>query len=419
MVNLVDVFSDFKTGKNIDRPTMVRVLEDVFRTLIKKKYENDENFDVIVNTQKGDLEIWRVREVVPDGEVTDDSAQIAISEAHLVDANLEVGEECYEQLSIEDFGRRAIMAARQTLVSRIMELEKDEIYRKYTERVGEVVTGEVSQIMKKDLLVLDDATGNELVLPRLEMIKGDYYRKGDMVRGIIRKVEMRNNAPFVMLSRTDPAFLEKLLEAEVPEIEDGIIEVKHIVRLPGERAKVAVESHDERIDPVGACVGMKGSRIHGIVRELRNENIDIINYTTNVSLFIQRSLTPAKITNIELDHERKRAAVYLDADQVSLAIGKGGSNIKLATKLTGFEIDVYRNNQQEFEIDDVDLEEFSDEIEAWVIEAFKNIGCDTARQVLELSVEELVRRTDLEEETVQHMVNILAREFEEESGTPA
>ncbi|MBL7802266.1 MAG: transcription termination/antitermination protein NusA [Saprospiraceae bacterium] len=414
MVNLVDVFSDFKSGKNIDRPTMVRVLEDVFRTLIKKKYENDENFDVIVNTQKGDLEIWRVREVVPDGEVTDDNSQIAISEAHLVDEALEVGEECYEQLSIEDFGRRAIMAARQTLVSRIMELEKDEVYRKYTERVGDVVTGEVSQIMKKDLLVLDDATGNELVLPRTEMIKGDYYRKGDMVRGIIRKVEMRNNAPFVMISRTDPGFLEKLLEAEVPEIEDGIIEVKNIVRLPGERAKVAVESHDERIDPVGACVGMKGSRIHGIVRELRNENIDIINYTNNVSLFIQRSLTPAKITTIELDNERKRAAVYLDADQVSLAIGKGGSNIKLATKLTGFEIDVYRNNQQEFEIDDVDLEEFSDEIEPWVIEAFKNIGCDTARQVLELSVEELVRRTDLEEETVQQMVNILAREFEEE-----
>ena len=415
MVNLVDVFSDFKTGKNIDRPTMVRVLEDVFRTLIKKKYESDENFDVIVNTQKGDLEIWRVREVVPDGEVTDDNSQIAISEAHLVDENLEVGEECYEQLSIEDFGRRAIMAARQTLVSRIMELEKDEIYRKYTERVGDVVTGEVSQIMKKDLLVLDGATGNELVLPRTEMIKGDYYRKGDMVRGIIRKVEMRNNAPFVMISRTDPGFLEKLLEAEVPEIEDGIIEVKNIVRLPGERAKVAVESHDERIDPVGACVGMKGSRIHGIVRELRNENIDIINYTNNVSLFIQRSLTPAKITTIELDNERKRAAVYLDADQVSLAIGKGGSNIKLATKLTGFEIDVYRNNQQEFEIDDVDLEEFGDEIEPWVIEAFKSIGCDTARQVLELSIEELVRRTDLEEETVQHVVNILAREFEEES----
>ncbi|MFN0015562.1 MAG: transcription termination factor NusA [Saprospiraceae bacterium] len=414
MVNLVDVFSEFKTGKNIDRPTMVRVLEDVFRTLIKKKYITDENFDVIVNTTTGDLEIWRVREVVQDGEVTDENAQISESEARLVDESLAVGEECYEQLVIDDFGRRAIMAARQTLVSRIMELEKDEIFRKYTETVGDVITGEVNQIMKKEMLVLDDATGNELVLPRTEMIKGDYYRKGDMVRAIIKKVEMRNNTPFIMISRTDPSFLQKLMEAEVPEIEDGIIEIKNIVRLPGERAKVAVESHDDRVDPVGACVGMKGSRIHGIVRELRNENIDIINYTTNVSLFIQRSLTPAKITTIELDHEHKRAAVYLDADQVSLAIGKSGSNIKLATKLTGFEIDVYRNNQQELEIDDVDLEEFSDEIEPWVIEAFKNIGCDTARQVLELSAEELLRRTDLEEETVKEVLSILAREFDTE-----
>ncbi len=414
MVNLVDVFADFKTGKNIDRPTMVRVLEDVFRTLIKKKFNSDENFDVIVNTTTGDLEIWRVREVVPDGEVTDESAQVSQTEAHQIDEGLDIGDECYEQLLIDDFGRRAIMAARQTLVSRIMELEKDEVYRKYTERVGEVVTGEVNQIMKKELLVLDDATGNELVLPRMEMIKGDYYRKGDMVRGIIKKVEMRNNAPFILISRTDPAFLAKLLEAEVPEIEDGIIEVKNIVRLPGERAKVAVESHDERIDPVGACVGMKGSRIHGIVRELRNENIDIINYTNNVPLFIQRSLTPAKITTIDIDQERKRAAVYLDPDQVSLAIGKSGSNIKLATKLTGYEIDVYRNNQQEFEIDDVDLEEFSDEIEPWVIEALKGIGCDTARQVLELSVDELTRRTDLEEETIKAVVSILASEFEEE-----
>ncbi|MBK6933387.1 MAG: transcription termination/antitermination protein NusA [Saprospirales bacterium] len=419
MVNLVDVFSDFKTGKNIDRPTMVRVLEDVFRTLIKKKYNSDENFDVIVNTTTGDLEIWRVREVVPDGEVTDESAQVSQTEAHLIDESLDVGDECYEQLDIDDFGRRAIMAARQTLVSRIMELEKDEVYRKYTELVGAAVTGEVSQIMKKELLVLDDATGSELVLPRMEMIKGDYYRKGDMVRGIIRKVEMRNNTPYIMLSRTDPSFLEKLLEAEVPEIEDGIIEIKNVVRLPGERAKVAVESHDDRIDPVGACVGMKGSRIHGIVRELRNENIDIINYTTNLPLFIQRSLTPAKITTIDIDNERKRAAVYLDPDQVSLAIGKSGSNIKLATKLTGFEIDVYRNNQQELEIDDVDLEEFGDEIEPWVIEALKGIGCDTARQVLDLSAEELLRRTDLEEETVKEVLAILAAEFdgeEEKSG---
>jgi N utilization substance protein A len=416
MVNLVDVFSDFKTGKNIDRPTMVRVLEDVFRTLIKKKYGSDENFDVIVNTTTGDLEIWRVRAVVPDGEVTDESAQVSQSEAHQIDESLDAGDECYEQLVIDDFGRRAIMAARQTLVSRIMELEKDEVFRKYSERVGDVVTGEVNQIMKKELLILDDATGNEIVLPRTEMIKGDYYRKGDMVRGIIKKVEMRNNAPFILISRTDPSFLEKLLEAEVPEIEDGIIEVKNIVRLPGERAKVAVESHDDRIDPVGACVGMKGSRIHGIVRELRNENIDIINYTNNIHLFIQRSLTPAKITTIDIDQERKRASVFLDPDQVSLAIGKSGSNIKLATKLTGYEIDVYRNNQQEFEIDDVDLEEFSDAIEPWVIEALKGIGCDTARQVLELSAEELVRRTDLEEETVKDVLNVLASEFDGEQG---
>lgn len=413
MVNLVDVFSDFKTGKNIDRPTMVRVLEDVFRTLIKKKYGTDENFDVIVNTNTGDLEIWRVREVVPDGEVTNELAQVSVTEAHAIDESVELGDECYERLSIDDFGRRAIMAARQTLVSRIMELEKDEIYRKYSEMVGTVVIGEVNQIMKKEILVLDDATSNEIVLPRIEMIKGDYYRKGDVVKGIIKKVEMVNNAPLIVLSRTDPGFLAKLLEAEVPEIEDGVIEIKNIVRLPGERAKVAVESHDERIDPVGACVGMKGSRIHGIVRELRNENIDIINYTTNIPLFIQRSLTPAKISNIELDHERKRASVYLDADQVSLAIGKAGSNIKLATKLTGFEIDVYRN-QAEYEIDDVDLEEFGDAIEPWVIEALKNVGCDTARQVLELSAEELVRRTDLEEETVREVLRILAEEFEEE-----
>jgi N utilization substance protein A len=412
MVNLVDVFADFKTGKNIDRPTMVRVLEDVFRTLIKKKYGTDENFDVIVNTNTGDLEIWRVREVVPDGEVTNELAQVSETEARMIDETNSIGDECYEQLSIEDFGRRAIMAARQTLVSRVMELEKDEIYRKYSERVGQVVTGEVNQIMKKEILMLDDETGNELVLPRTEMIRGDYYRKGDVVKGIIKRVEMRNNVPFIMVSRTDPDFLAKLLEAEVPEIEDGVIEIKNIVRLPGERAKIAVESHDERIDPVGACVGMKGSRIHGIVRELRNENIDIVNYTTNLSLFMQRSLTPAKITTIDFDHEAKRAAVYLDADQVSLAIGKAGSNIKLASRLTGFEIDVYRN-QAEYEIDDVDLEEFNDAIEPWVIETFKNIGCDTARQVLELSAEELIRRTDLEEETVREVLRILSEEFDQ------
>jgi transcription termination/antitermination protein NusA len=412
MLKLVDVFSEFKSGKEIDRPTMVRVLEDVFRTLIKKKYGSDENFDVIVNTDNGDLEIWRVREVVHDGEVTDERAQVSESEAVGIDSSVSIGEECYEQLSIEDFGRRAIMAARQTLVSRIMELEKDDIFRRYSERVGDVVMGEVSQIMKKDILVLDDATGNEMVLPRLEMIKGDYYRKGDVVRGIVKKVEMRNNTPFIMMSRTDSGFLQKLLEAEVPEIEDGIIEIKNIVRIPGERAKISVESHDERVDPVGACVGMKGSRIHGIVRELRNENIDIINYTTNLQLYIQRSLTPAKITNIEVHQDTMRVSVFLEPDQVSLAIGKGGSNIKLATKLTGYEIDVYRNQEAGYEIDDVDLEEFSDAIEPWVLEAFKGIGCDTARQVLDLSLEEIVRRTDLEEETVQEVIRILSLEFE-------
>ncbi len=414
MVNLVETFSDFKAGKNIDRPTMVRVLEDVFRTLIRKKFGSDENFDVIVNTTKGDLELWRVRQIVPDGEVTDDRTQISISEALAIDEDYEVGEECYEQLQLEDFGRRSIMAARQTLISRIMELEKDEIFKRYSDRVGELVLGEVHQVLKKDIIILDDVTGNELLMPRSEMIKGDFFRKGDMVRGIIKKVEMKNNNPVVIVSRTDNLFLEKLLEQEVPEIEDGLITIKNIVRLPGERAKVAVESYDDRIDPVGACVGMKGSRIHGIVRELRNENIDIINYTNNTSLYIQRSLTPAKVTSIELDMEKRHADVFLDPDQVSLAIGKGGSNIKLASQLTGFEIDVYRNNARYEEIDDVDLDEFRDEIEDWIIEALKSIGCDTARSVLSLSVEELLRRTDLEEETIREVMSILAAEFEEE-----
>jgi N utilization substance protein A len=414
MENFVGVFSEFKTVKNIDRPTMVRVLEDVFRTLIRRKYGSDENFDVIVNVSTGDLEIWRLRQVVPDGEVTDENTQISESEARLVDADLSVGDECYEQLSIEDFGRRAITAARQTLVSRILELEKDEIYRRYSEMIGEVVTGEVSQVLKREMLLVDESTGRELVLPRSEMIKGDYYRKGDLVRGVIRRVEMRNNTPYIIISRTDPLFLQRLMEAEVPEIEDGIIEIKNVVRIPGERAKVAVESHDDRIDPVGACVGMKGSRIHGIVRELRNENIDIIVYTSNIQLYIQRSLTPAKVIRTEVDTVKKRASVYLDPDQVSLAIGKGGSNIKLASKLTGYEIDVYRNTPQEYEIDDVELEEFSDEIEPWIIQALKGIGCDTARQVLELTPEEIARRTDLEEETIREVLAILAREFENE-----
>jgi N utilization substance protein A len=413
MMNLVETFSEFKSGKNIDRPTMVRVLEDVFRTLIRKKFGTDENFDVIVNTTKGDLELWRVREIVPDGEVTDDRSQVSISEALSIDEDYEIGEECYEQLHLEDFGRRAIMAARQTLISRIMELEKDEIYRSYSERIGDIIMGEVHQILKREFLVLDDATGNELVLPRSETIRGDYFRKGDMVRGVIKSVEMRNNNPAVIMSRTDSLFLEKLLEQEVPEIEDGLITVQRIERIPGDRAKVAVESYDDRIDPVGACVGMKGSRIHGIVRELNNENIDIVNYTNNDSLFIQRALTPAKVTKINLNMDTMRAEVFLEPDQVSLAIGKGGTNIKLASRLTGFEIDVYRNQVEEIEIDDVDLEEFADEIDGWVIDALKGIGCDTARSVLELSKDELLRRTDLEDETVDEVLGILAAEFED------
>ena len=412
MLNLVETFSEFKDGKNIDRPTMVRVLEDVFRTLIKKKFGSDENFDVIVNTQKGDLELWRVREIVPDGEVADEKSQISISEAISIDADYEVGEECYEQLQLEDFGRRSIMAARQTLISRIMDLEKEEVFKKYNDRLGEIVTAEVHQILKKEILIVDDATGNELILPKTEMIKGDYYRKGDLVKAVIKSVEMRNNNPTVIASRTDSLFLEKLLEQEVPEIEDGLISIRKIVRMPGERAKVAVESFDDRIDPVGACVGMKGSRIHGIVRELNNENIDIVNYTNNLQLYIKRALTPAKVTSINVNQEKKRVKVFLEPEQVSLAIGKGGTNIKLAGLLTGFEIDVFRNNE-EFEIDDVDLEEFSDEIEGWVIDALKGIGCDTARSVLTLSKEELIRRTDLETETIEEVLSVLAAEFEE------
>ncbi|MBK8698867.1 MAG: transcription termination/antitermination protein NusA [Saprospiraceae bacterium] len=411
-MNLVESFSEFKAGKNIDRPTMVRVLEDVFRTLIKKKYGSDDNFDVIVNTQNGDLEMWRIRSIVPDGEVTDEMGQISATDAKAIDADYDVGDECYEQLTLEEFGRRSIMAARQTLISRIMDLEKDEVYKKYVERLGEIVVGEVSQIMKKEVLILDDATGNELVLPRTDMIKGDFFRKGDMIRAVIKKVEMRNNVPHIIISRTDNLFLEKLLEQEVPEIEDGLITVKRIVRLPGERAKVAVESYDDRIDPVGACVGMKGSRIHGIVRELKNENIDIINYTTNTALYIQRALTPAKISSITFDDKNRRASVFLKPDQVSLAIGKGGSNIKLAGKLVDYEIDVYRDSD-EAEIDDVDLEEFADEIDEWIITELKGIGCDTARSVLNLSKEELLRRTDLEEETIDEVLKILASEFED------
>lgn len=412
-MNLVESFAEFKAGKNVDRPTMVRVLEDVFRTLIKKKYGSDDNFDVIVNTQSGDLELWRVREIVSDGEVTDEQSQIAISEAQSIDSDYDVGEECYEQLGIEDFGRRAVMAARQTLISRIMELEKDEIYKRYSDRIGDIVLGEVHQILKRELLIIDDATGNELILPRMEMIRGDFFRKGDMVKGTIKKVEMKNNNPVVVMSRTDSTFLEKLMAQEVPEIEDGLITIKKIVRIPGERAKVAVESYDDRIDPVGACVGMKGSRIHGIVRELKNENIDIVNYTANNNLFIQRSLTPAKITSIDINDEKMTAAVFLKADQVSLAIGKGGSNIKLASKLTGYEIDVYRETDDP-DMEDVDLDEFADEIEEWILDQFKGIGCDTARSVLDLNRDELIRRTDLEEETIDDVLKILKAEFDKD-----
>lgn len=412
-MNLVDSFSEFKAGKNIDRPTMVRVLEDVFRTLIRKKYGDDDNFDVIVNTQNGDLEMWRVREIVSDGEVTDERSQISESEAQAIESDYEVGEECYEQLTLEEFGRRAIMAARQTLISRIMELEKDEVYKRYMDRVGDIVLGEVHQILKREILVLDDATGNELILPRNEAIRADFFRKGDMVKGVIKRVEMRNNNPAVIISRTDSLFLEKLMEQEVPEIEDGLIMIKKIERIPGERAKVAVESYDDRIDPVGACVGMKGSRIHGIVRELKNENIDIVNYTSNNTLFIQRSLTPAKVSSISLDDEKMKASVFLQPDQVSLAIGKGGSNIKLASRLTGYEIDVYREND-DLEMEDIDLDEFNDEIEDWIIDELKGIGCDTARSVLSLSKTELVRRSDLEEETIDDVLKILKAEFDSE-----
>lgn len=412
-MNLLESFSEFKQGKEIDRPTMARVMEDVFRTLIRKKYGSDENFNVIVNLQNGDLEMWRVRMIVPDGEVTDELSQISFTGAKSVDDSYEVGEECYESLTLEDFGRRSIMAARQTLISRLNELEKDDIYKRYMDRVGDLIVGEVSQLLKKEVLVLDDATQNELVLPKLEMIRGDFFRKGDMVRAIIKRVEMRNGSPMVMLSRTDNTFLEKLLGQEVPEIEDNIINIRKIVRIPGERAKVAVESFDDRIDPVGACVGMKGSRIHGIVRELRNENIDIVNFTNNTTLYIQRSLTPAKITSISIDEENKRASVYLSPDQVSLAIGKGGSNIKLAGRLTGYEIDVFRDVVEQ-EIDDVELDEFTDAIESWVIDALKNIGCDTARSVLALDRQELIRRSDLEDETIDEVLKILASEFEDE-----
>jgi N utilization substance protein A len=410
-IELVESFSEFKDFKNIDRPTMMRVLEDVFKTLLRKKYGSDQNFDIIVNTDKGDLEIWRHRTIVEDGKVEDKLAEVEFAIAKTIEPDMEVGEELYEPITIESFGRRAILAARQTLISRVLDLEKDEVYKKYKDRVGDIITGEVYQVWKKEILLLDD-DGNELILPKNEQIKTDFYKKGDTIRAVVKDVELRGSNPLVILSRTDASFLAKLLENEVPEIFDGLIVIKKIVREPGERAKVAVESYDDRIDPVGACVGMKGSRIHGIVRELRNENIDIINYTQNITLLLQRALTPAKIEGIALDENKKRASVYLKPDQVSLAIGKGGFNIKLASKLSGYEIDVFRDTDSVAEEDDVDLDEFSDEIEAWIIDQLKLIGCDTAKSVLELDRDELVRRTDLEEETIDDVIRILKTEFE-------
>ena len=408
-INLIDSFQEFKDFKNIDRPTMMSVLEDVFRSMIRKKYGTDENCDVIVNTDNGDLEIWRTRVVMEDGFSEDDDLEIELAEAKKIDPDLEVGDEHIELITLESFGRRAILAARQTLVSKILELEEDEIYKKYKDRVGEIVTGEVYQVWKKETLVLDDE-GNELLLPKTEQIPADYFKKGDSVRAIVHKVDMMNSNPKIIISRTAPEFLQRLFELEVPEIFDGLITIKKIVREPGERAKVAVESYDDRIDPVGACVGMKGSRIHGIVRELKNENIDVINFTNNIQLYIQRALSPAKITSIKLDDEKKTAAVYLKPDQVSLAIGRGGHNIKLAGKLTGYEIDVYREAAEEEE--DVDIEEFSDEIDGWILDEFKRIGLDTAKSVLALNVGELVKRTDLEEETIREVISILQAEFE-------
>src|SRR5271156_560672 len=395
-INLIDSFQEFKDAENIDRPTLMKVLEDVFKTLLRKKYVTDENFDVIVNDQTGDLEIFRRRQIVEDDMVEDDNVQIPYSEAVKIEPDFSVGEEVYEEVDVRNFGRRAILAAKQTLAARIGDLKKNNLLKKYTDRVGDIISGEVYQIWKKEILVMDDE-GNELILPRTEQIPSDFFKKGDTIRAVVLSGEMNGTNPVITLSRTSPSFLERLFEMEVPEIFDGLITIKKIVREPGERAKVAVESYDDRIDPVGACVGVKGSRIHGIVRELKNENIDVINYTTNPTLFITRALNPAKITSIKIDEPTKHANVFLKPDQVSLAIGKGGHNIRLAARLTGYEIDVYRDAENYTE--DVPLDEFGDEIEGWILDALKSIGCDTAKSVLELSVEELAKRTDLEEET--------------------
>jgi N utilization substance protein A len=406
---LTDSFLEFKELKNIDKQTMQHVLEDVFRSMFKKKFNTDKHIDIIVNIDKGDVQIFLNKEIVDDGEVEDSNTEIAYSDAIKIEPDFEIGEEVTEEFKFADFGRRSILSLRQNLISRIMELEKDSLYKAYKERVGEIITGEVYQVWKKEILVLDDE-GNELILPKSEQIPSDYFKKGESVRAVVAKVDMRNSTPVIILSRTAPEFLERLFELEVPEVFDGLITIKRIVREPGERAKVAVESYDDRVDPVGACVGMKGSRIHGIVRELRNENIDVINFTTNAQLLIQRALSPAKITSIELNESDKRAKVFLKPDQVSLAIGKGGNNIKLAGRLSGYELDVYRDG--EVDIEDVDLEEFADEIDSWILDELKAIGCDTAKSVIEMGVDDLVQRTDLEHETVEEVIRILRSEFE-------
>ncbi len=407
-LNLISNFAEFKELKNIDKQTMIGVLEDVFRHALQKQFETDENFDVIINPEKGDLEIWRNRTVVEDGAVENPNMQIAVSEVKAIDPTYEIGDEYADQVQLASFGRRTVLSLRQNLASRILELEKANLYRKYSEKVGELVSGEVYQVWKKEVLILDDEE-NELLLPKPEQIPNDYYRKGDTIKAIVKSVEMNNNQPRIILSRTAPEFLERLFEQEVPEIYDGLITIKKIVRIPGERAKVAVESYDDRSDPGGACVGRKGSRISSIVKELRNENIDVVNYTANTQLMIQRSLNPAKISSIVLDDEKMTASVYLKPDQVSLAIGKGGLNIRLSKMLTGYDIDVYREVEEE----DVALTEFADEIEPWIIEALQHVGCDTAKSVLELPVEEIAARADLEIEQAQKVVEILKAEFEE------
>jgi len=413
-INLIESFQEFKEAENIDRPTLMKVMEDVFKTLIRKKYGSDDNFDVIVNDQKGDLEIFRRRTIVDDDDLYNTLTEIEYKDAIKIEPDYQVGEELYEEVDIQkEFGRRAILAGKQTLAARINDLKKNILIKKYEERVGEIVNGEVYQVWKKEVLILDE-DGNEMLLPKSEQIPSDYFKKGETIRAVVKKVELKNNQAVIILSRTSPLFLEKLLEIEVPEIFDGLIVVKKIVREPGERAKVAVESYDDRIDPVGACVGMKGSRIHGIVRELKNENIDVINFTNNTQLLIQRSLTPAKITNMELNQENKVATVWLKPDQVSLAIGRRGVNIKLAQDLTDYEINVFRDNEGEEDDYDIDLDEFTDEIEEWVIDELKRVGCDTARSVLDLTAEELERRTDLEKETINDVRKVLQAEFDKE-----